>query len=103
MCACALITGCKHTSSSLEIRINQVGFRPLQEKSATIDVCAADAAPCSVSIVSESGDTVWTGMASSTLLNPVSGKPRQWVDFSSLTTPGTYALHALGKIGRAHV
>ena len=94
-CACALLTGCKHTSSSLEIRLNQVGFRPLQEKTATIDVCTADAAPCSVSILSASGDTVWTGTASTTMLNPISGKPRQLVDFSALTTPGTYTLHVL--------
>ena len=96
VCACALM-GCKHSSSSLEIRLNQVGFRPLQEKTATIDVCTADAAACSVSILSESGDTVWTGVASTTMLNSVSGKPRQWVDFSALTTPGTYTLHALGQ------
>ena len=93
VCACALM-GCKHSSSSLEIRVNQVGFRPLQEKIATIDVCTADAAACSVYILSEAGDTVWTGVASTTMLNPVSGKPRQWVDFSSLTTPGTYHLIA---------
>ena len=92
LCACALM-GCKHTSSSPEIRINQVGFRPLQEKTATIDVCAADAAPCSVSILSASGDTVWTGTASPTMLNPISGKPRQLVDFSTLTTPGLYTIH----------
>ena len=91
-CACALLTGCKHTSSSSEIRLNQVGFRPLQEKIATIDVCAADAAPCSVAILSASGDTVWTGMASATMINPLSGKPRQLVDFSTLTIPGTYHL-----------
>ena len=89
--------GCKHSSSSLEIRVNQVGFRPLQEKTATIDVCTADAAACSVSILSESGDTVWTGVASTTMLNSVSGKPRQWVDFSALTTPGNYTIHALGQ------
>ena len=92
-CACALLTGCKHTSSSLEIRLNQVGFRPLQEKTATIDVYTADAAPCSVAILSETGDTVWTGMASATMINPLSGKPRQLVDFSTLTTPGRYTLH----------
>ena len=89
-CACALM-GCKH-SSSCDIRINQVGFAPEQEKTATIDVCAADAAPCAVAILSETGDTVWMGMASATMLNSVSGKPRQLVDFSSLTTPGTYRL-----------
>ena len=91
-CACALI-GCKHSFSS-DIRINQVGFAPDQEKTATIDVCAVDAAPCAVAILSEIGDTVWTGMASATMLNSVSGKPRQLVDFSSLTTPGTYHLIA---------
>ena len=90
-CACTLM-GCKHSLSSSEIRINQVGFAPEQEKTATIDVCAADAAPCAVAILSETGDTVWTGMASATMLNSVSGKPRQLVDFSSLTTPGTYRL-----------
>ena len=89
-CACALI-GCKHSFSS-DIRINQVGFAPEQEKTATIDVCAVDAAPCAVAILSEIGDTVWTGMASATMLNSVSGKPRQIVDFSALTTPGRYSL-----------
>ena len=96
ICACALM-GCKHFSSSSEIRINQVGFSPQQEKTATIDVCATDAPPCSVYILSEAGDTVWTGIASTTMLNPVSGKPRQLVDFSALTTPGNYTIHALGQ------
>lgn len=92
-CACALM-GCKHSLSSREIRINQVGFAPQQEKTATIDVCTANAAPCSVFILSESGDTVWTGTATTTMLNSVSGKPRQIVDFSSLTTSGIYTIHA---------
>ena len=96
ICACALM-GCKHSSSSSEIRINQVGFSPQQEKTATIDVCATDAPPCSVYILSEAGDTVWTGLASTTMLNPISGKPRQLVDFSALTTPGYYTIHALGQ------
>ena len=92
-CACTLM-GCKHSLSSSEIRINQVGFAPEQEKTATIDVCTADAAPYSVSIVSETGDTVWTGLASTTMLNPISSKSRQIVDFSTITTPGTYTLIA---------
>ena len=92
-CACALM-GCKHSLSSREIRLNQVGFAPQQEKTATIDVCTANAAPCSVFILSESGDTVWTGTASTTMLNSVSSKPRQIVDFSSLTTSGIYTIHA---------
>ena len=92
-CACTLM-GCKHSLSSSEIRINQAGFAPEQEKTATIDVCTADAAPYSVSIVSETGDTVWTGLASTTMLNPISSKSRQIVDFSTITTPGTYTLIA---------
>ena len=94
-CACALM-GCKHSLSSREIRINQVGFAPQQEKTATIDVCAVDAAPCSVYILSEKGDTTWTGVASTTMLNSVSGKPRQIVDFTALSTPGIYTLYANG-------
>ena len=92
-CACALM-GCKHSLSSREIRLNQVGFAPQQEKTATIDVCTANATQCSVFILSESGDTVWTGTASTTMLNSVSSKPRQIVDFSSLTTSGIYTIHA---------
>ena len=91
-CACALM-GCKHSLSSHEIRINQVGFAPQQEKTATIDVCTANTAPCSVYILSENGDTVWTGIASPTMLNPISGKPRQIVDFSALKVPGNHTLH----------
>ena len=93
-CACALFTGCKHTSSSPEIRLNQVGFAPQQEKTATIDVCSSLVSPSAVAILNTDGDTVWSGMASATMINPLSGKPRQLVDFSSLTTPGTYTLHA---------
>ena len=93
-CACALLTGCKHTSSSPEIRLNQVGFAPEQEKTATIDVCSSLVSPSAVAILNTDGDTVWSGMASATMINPLSGKPRQLVDFSSLTTPGTYRLIA---------
>ena len=90
--ACALLMGCAKPSQ--QIRLNQVGFRPNQEKTATIDVPSPDAEPCSVIIISAEGDTVWTGTASQTMLNPVSGKPRQIVDFSDLTTPGKYTLRA---------
>ena len=88
-----LLIGCKHTPSPV-IRINQVGFSPMQEKTATIDVLSADAEPSQVYILSEAGDTVWTGTASATMLNPISGKPRQIVDFSTLTQPGNYTLCA---------
>ena len=94
LCACALLMGCKH-STSLETRLNQVGYAPDQEKTATIDVASPDAAPCEVTVLDANGETVWTGTASATMLNPVSGKPRQLVDFTSLTQPGNYTLNGV--------
>ena len=85
------LTGCRH-QPTLEIRLNQVGFAPQQEKTATIDVASKDAKPCEVAIVNANGETVWQGQASATILNPVSGKPRQIVDFSDLTEEGDYIL-----------
>ena len=102
VCACALLVGCKHNTSPV-IAINQVGFSPMQEKTATIHVCSEQTSPCAVVILSAAGDTVWRGTASATILNPVSGKPRQLVDFSDLTTPGTYTLYIspslVGRVG----
>ena len=80
------------------IRINQVGFAPHQEKTATVDVDSLNAAPCEVFIVKcpmtndQCPDTVWRGVASEKMANPVSGKPRQIVDFSDLTEVGEYTL-----------
>ena len=91
-CACALFTGCKHNASS-NIRLNQLGFAPLQEMTATIvlDEPATDAT--SVVIVNENGDTVWKGVPAVSLCNPISGKPCQIVDFSALDTVGTYTMY----------
>ena len=83
------LTGCHHKPTP-EIRLNQVGFAPLQEKTALIDVEAPDTPPCEVIIVNAAGDTAWRGVASATMLNPVSGKPRQIVDFSDLQDQGEY-------------
>ena len=72
--------------------MNQIGFAPNQEKTATIDVDSLNAVPCEVLIVNEAGDSVWSGVASETMVNPVSGKFRQIVDFSDLTEVGEYSL-----------
>lgn len=85
------LTGCRHKPTP-EIRMNQVGFAPHQEKTATIDVDSLHSAPCKVFILAQNGDTVWRGMASETMINPVSGKFRQIVDFSDLTEKGEYQL-----------
>ena len=90
--ACALLIGCKPTAP-LQVRMNQVGFRPDQEKTATIDVPSPDAQPCYVAITNDEGDLLWHGVASETMLNPISGKPRQIIDFSYFDKPGNYLLY----------
>ena len=83
----------RSNSESGPIRMNQVGFAPDQEKTATIDVDSLNAAPCTLYIVNcTSHDTVWQGTASETMVNPVSGKFRQIVDFSELTEIGEYQI-----------
>ncbi len=72
--------------------MNQVGFAPDQEKTATIDVDSLNAAPREVLILNAAGDTAWTGVASATMANPVSGKFRQIVDFSDLKEVGEYRI-----------
>ena len=79
---CTFLVSCSHFNpDNGPIRLNQVGFAPHQEKTATIIVDSLNAAPCEVYIL-QSADTVWRGVASDTKLNPVSGKPCQLVDFS---------------------
>lgn len=90
--ACILFAGCKQTASNLEVRLNQVGFRPLQEKTSTIIEGISGECRRNVVIVSAEGDTVWQGVTSETMFNPVSGKPCCVVDFSDLTTEGEYTL-----------
>ena len=91
----ALLSGCNHFNpDNGPIRLNQVGFAPDQEKTATIIVDSPDAAPCEVYILSQKGDTVWSWGSSATKLNPVSGKPCQLVDFSELKACGEYTLCA---------
>ncbi len=85
------MAGCRHDSS--QIRMNQVGFRPDQEKTATIDVPSPDAQPCYVAITNDEGELLWHGVASETMLNPISGKPRQIIDFSYFDKPGSYLLY----------
>ena len=90
--AILLLSACNHFNpDNGPIRLNQVGFAPDQEKTATIIVDSLNAAPCEVYIL-QSADTVWSGVASDTKLNPVSGKPCQLVDFSELKACGEYTI-----------
>ena len=96
--SCLLLVACNRPDNAGNpICMNQLGFAPHQEKTATIDVHSLDEPPCKAFILNTTGDTVWSGTASPTMPNPVSGKPRQIVDFSSLTTGGEYTLCVLNS------
>ena len=96
--SCLLLVACNRPDNAGNpICVNQLGFAPHQEKTATIDVHSLDEPPCKAFILNTTGDTVWSGIASPTMPNPVSGKPRQIVDFSSLTTGGEYTLCVLNS------
>lgn len=90
-----LQVACNRSNSvSDPIRMNQVGFAPLQEMTATIVLpdSTAEAKANTVIIVGENNDTVWTGVPAVTMNNPVSGKTCQIVDFSALDSVGEYTL-----------
>lgn len=96
------MTGCRSNVDNGPIRLNQVGFAPDQEKTATILVSSAETAPCWV-VIKEDCETIWSGYASETVLNPVSGKPCQIVDFSTVTRPGSYVLQVCESIDSTRV
>ena len=91
--AILLLSGCNHFNpDNGPIRLNQVGFAPDQEKTATV-VLTDDQSPITnVFILNENNDTVWTGTPSPVTHNPVSGKICQLVDFSELKACGEYTL-----------
>lgn len=93
--ACAFVlVACNHfTPDNGPIRLNQVGFAPDQEKTATVVISNIKVPISNCYITDIAGDTVWRGEASGTMLNPVSGKPCQIVDFSDLTACGEYTLY----------
>ena len=74
------------------IRLNQVGFAPAAEKTATIE-STEGAKPVPVTVVTrEGGKKVWKGVAQRTATSPISGKVRQVVDFSAVQQEGDYTL-----------
>ena len=80
----------RSNSDNCPIRLNQVGFAPDQEKTATIvlPVTENPSPVTAVFILNENNDTVWSGNPSPVTHNPVSDKPCQIVDFSELQEPG---------------
>ena len=90
---CTFLVSCSHFNpDNGPIRLNQVGFAPHQEKTATIVLSNLQSPISNCYILNIAGDTVWRGQASETILNPVSGKPCQMVDFSELKACGEYTI-----------
>ncbi|MBR4460911.1 MAG: glycoside hydrolase family 9 protein [Paludibacteraceae bacterium] len=86
--------GCKHTTSPA-IRLNQVGYAPEQEKTATILVHKENSQPYKVNIHTADNKVNVLLTASEEMRNPVSGKLCQIVDFSQITEPGEYIMDVL--------
>ena len=91
------LAGCTHFNpDNGPIRLNQLGFAPEQEKTATITLSDERLAVSEVFVLTENGDTIpLTSHLSPLTFNPVSGKPCRIVDFSELTEPGEYTLCAI--------
>ena len=91
----ALLSACNHFNpDNGPIRLNQVGFAPLQEMTATIVLPDSTVDPYATSVVITNAidDTVWIGVPAVTMNNPVSGKRCQIIDFSALEREGDYTL-----------
>lgn len=73
------------------IRVNQVGFYPNEEKTATIE---PEGIAKKYVLKNQNGKTVWSGKAVRTATSPISGKVREIIDFSEINTPGEYTLTA---------
>ena len=93
--ALAVLSSCTHYTNpdNGPIRLNQLGFAPEQEKTATITLSDERLAVSEVFVLTENGDTIpLSSHLSPVILNPISGKPCQLVDFSELREPGVYKL-----------
>ena len=91
-CILALACACSTPSNPENIRINQVGFYPDQEKTLTLE---QDNQCGKVEIYKAGTDEkVWEGAALRTAVSPWSGKERRVFDFSEITEPGTYTVKA---------
>lgn len=89
LAAAAFLSGSCAVESE-NIRINQVGFYPSQEKTITIE----QDNPCETVSIYRAGRKIWEGEAVRTAVSPWSGKVRRVFDFSEITKPGRYTIKA---------
>lgn len=81
----------QQTISPNPIKVNQVGYYSQDDKIATIEPTAKSK---TFTIKDKTGKTVWKGKATATKKSPFANVTRQEINFSKLTTPGTYTLMA---------
>jgi len=74
------------------IRINQVGFEPKAQKTATIESAADAPWAEAVLLCQKTGKEVWRGKAHRKATSAISGKVRQIVDFTPFSKKGDYLL-----------
>lgn len=82
---------CAYAQVHNPIKVNQVGYYPNQEKTASVE---KEAMAKTYTLKNEKGKVVWKGSAVRKATSPWSGKEREIVDFSSVTEPGKYVLTA---------
>ena len=88
------LASCKEEPKIMDgnvVRVNQVGYYPNEEKTATVEAVGfAD----EYQLLDADGKTVWKGTAVREATSEISQKKRQVVDFSEIKTPGSYTLVA---------
>lgn len=90
LCGMAVLCSCSQEIGN--IRINQVGFYPSQEKTLTLE--SGNRSRTVAIYRAGTGEKVWEGEAVRTATSPWSGKERRIFDFSELTEPGAYTVKA---------
>lgn len=88
---CGLLLACVLMPASVfaQIRLNQVGMYPSQEKTAVIE---GEVRQGEISVVSATTGESFQPKVLRVATSPWSGKRRTIVDFSQLTTPGNYTI-----------
>lgn len=93
-CSAFIFASCSEAPKIMDgnvIRVNQVGYYPNEEKTATIEEIGFAK---EYKLVDNNGKTVWKGAAARKAISEISGKSREVVDFSEVKTPGEYTLVA---------
>ena len=97
-CTLVMMAGCKPKNNP--IKLNQVGFYPQAEKTASIE---DDARTNEAALLTMDGKVVWEGKAVREAVSPWSGKTRHIIDFSEVTEPGEYLLRVGESVRKVYI